>query len=850
MVAGMKSGVFGFGKKTLEFRLEMNGRVLWEGTTREMPAETTIGRAADCTWRIPPTDKTASNHHAKLYAKRGKWVVEDTGSRNGLYCKGQRVQQWTFSAGDQVSIGDCVLVARSVEEKDAKRAEYHRLEQLNGADAGRMIDLDRETSIIGSAPTCDIVCDDNLVSHRHASLECRRDGSCWVKDLKSRNGTRVNRVALKANERMLRDGDILSVAYVDFRFWDKNTAHMPSNIRLRAAVAVMTVLVCLTGWFFWNAAHPSAEHLLKLALREGGQGHFVEAGHLAVAARLARHHLAYELEIQERLLAIRNWQETAMAWEDIQENLLKRRWVSAQKAYSRVAKWDWNPDSATRHQRRAECVKRLLDAFLEMRKTLASTYVTREELVSVREAWESALQTAEREPTMQEASWPMAYNATVPGEEAGAGARETDTVYEEVWHPLRDAGREISAEIARGLDIEKQMRAELKQLVPMGDTDVARAKSAMRNILEGRASACRKNLDVLHDADKKHKIAQEADQKERKYLVLRYCSLPETAYNRVRTALNELAAAERIVLSNLETVAAMEQDWETRLQPELEFPTHIDDMALRDYQMALADANASICGRKQGELKNIHFAAFLRMGLSEPTGTPRSVARLMRLETVKEILRFIDWTKPPVMWGAELPIQGCAYDECMGSYYTYMFLSSAPEDAEEYLSRTPMMLEEDHQFCPVARQAREDYSKLALFVEAVNADPMLLDVATRALPLSGNRPNRLKQYYDRARRLLADRDVWLEETVEPLCSKENREGVAARALYLVVSPHWDAKMHSEANRIRGELVREHIAAALEQSGQVDYMMKCVPDSNYFTEWREYYENHVRTEDGP
>lgn len=847
MVAGMRA--FGFGKKALEFRLEMNGRVLCEGTTKDLPPETTIGRAADCTWRIPPTDKTASNHHARLFTKRGKWVVEDTGSRNGLYCKGQRVSQWTFSAGDQVSIGDCVLVARPAEEQDAKRAEHHRLEQLNGADAGRMVDLERETSVIGSAVTCDVVCDDNLVSHRHAEVTCKRDGSCWVKDLKSRNGTRVNRVALKANERMLRDGDILSVAYVDFRFWDKNTTHVPSNVRLRAVVAVMTVLVCMTGWFFWNAAHPSAEHLLKLALREGGRGHFAEAGQLAVAARLARHHVSYAPEIQERNLAIRNWQETAMAWEDIQDNLGGRRWVSAQKAYSRIAKWDWNTDSATLHQRRAECVKRLLDAFLEMRKALESTYAGREKMASVRAAWEAALRDAEREPAMQEAVWPLAFNAMVPGEGEEMVLHETDTEYENVWHPLREAGRAISAEIATGLAVEKAMREELAQLIPPPGTD-GRDKTAVRNILAGRASACREKLQTLHEADQAHKRAQQADQQERKYMVLRYCSLPEAEYSRVRPALDELAAAERIVVSNLETVASMETDWEKRLQPELAFPSHIDDMALRDYQSALSSANAAVCGRKQRELKNIHFRAFLRMGLAEPSGTPHSVARLMRPGMVQEILRFIDWTKPPVMWGSEVPIQGCAYDECLGSYYTYMFLSSAPEDAKEYLDRTPTMLEEDHQFCPVARRAREDYSELALFVEAVNADPLLQDAATRTMPLSGNRPNRLKQYYDRARKLLAERDAWLEETVEPRCGQEDREGVAARALYLVVSPHWDVKMHSEANRIRGELVRTHIAGALEEAGQVGYLETCVPDSTYFTEWREYHAERSRTEEWP
>lgn len=830
----MKPGGFTFSKKALEIRLEMNGRVLCEGTTRDLPTETTIGRAADCTWRIPPTDKTASNHHARLYSKRGKWWVEDTGSRNGMYCKGEKVARWCLAAGDQVSIGDCVLVAVRAAEKDSTRAEYHRLEQLNGADAGRMVDLDRDSLVIGSAPTCDVVCDDNLVSHRHAEVACKRDGSCWVKDLKSRNGTRVNRVPLKANERMLRDGDILSVAYVDFRFWDKNTAHVPSNIRLRAAVAVMTVLVCLTGWFFWNAAHPSADHLLKRAMRQAEHGHFQEALRLAGEARLARHHGPYDVQIQELLLSIRNWQATAVAWDSILDFLKRSKWVSAQQTYTKVSKWDWNTGTAIEHKRRADCVERMLDAFLAMRTAIGSTYSTATDLAAAREAWTSALADAEREPAMQASVWPIAFEA-----ETGSGENVQtlvkNTAYADVWHPLREAGDAIAGEITAGIGAEKKMRESLSRL-------------AGKDILSAPAQAARTEIQVLHEADERHKQERTAEQQEQGYRVLRFCSLAENEYNRVWLALDDLVAAEKTVVSNLETIASMEPDWEERLQPQLTFPNHTDEILFRDYQATLEAANAALCGRKQGELKKIHLTAFLRMGMADPSGTPAVVERLLRAGTVQEAMRFIDWrTPPPARWSGETPIPGCVYDEILGCVYVHEFLTSG-EEAQDFLARSPGELEEDHLFCPVARQAREDYAKLRAFVDFVNAEPLFKAAATRLAPLPGQRPNRLKQYYDRAMTLLRQRDSWLEDTVEPFCSREkgwNRDGVLARTLWLIVSPRWDEKMHADANAIRGELAKGYIRAAQDESnGLVAYLENCVPDRNYYFEWKEYAASHA------
>ena len=829
MVAVMKIGGIGLGRRVLQFRLELGGRIICEGRSDTMPAEVKIGRAADCEWRIPPTDKTASNHHARLYQRRGKWWVEDTGSRNGMYCKGERVSQWCLSAGDQLSIGDCVLAADHAEEREAERAQYHRLEQLNGADAGRMIDLDRECSIIGSAPTCDIVCDDNLVSHRHASLECRRDGSCWVKDLKSRNGTRVNRVQLKANERMLRDGDILSVAYVDFRFWDKNTTHVPTNIRWNAIVAAMTVLVCLTGWFFWNAAHPSANYLLKRALAQAEKGRFQEALELTAKARLARHHGTYEGQVADRQDSIRHWQRTAVAWEDIQGLLEARKWVSARKRYNDVKRWDWNTDTANEHKRRAEHVEKLLDTFVRMREELDSGTGTAEKLSKARENWEKALAQAEAEPAMRTAVWENVFETTEgTGDDARTVLREV--AHTNSWKELKAAGEAVAAEIEAGIEAERRMRECLAPL-------------ARGDILARPAKTAKARLQALYAEDQRHKQEQAEDKKAKGYAVLRFCKLSQNFYDGVWLALDDLVAGEELVLSNLETVGALEPGWGKALVPQTSFPTHTDEAAFKAYQNTLAEANSNLC-RQAVQLENTHLRAFAEMGMDEPGGTPWAIARVVeRPGVLEEIYRFVDWTKDPGSWGSTTPIPDCPYDEILGCYYMHELLTAPDEEgAMDFLQKSPKQLEEDMQACPAARWARDEYEKLQRFMDFVNANPLLNGVATGPGELSGGRANRLKQYYARVLALLGERDDWLEGTVEPEFAKpelaEDRRGVAVRGLYLVLAPKFDEEVHRQANGVRGKLHRKWSKQAEDTDGLEEYLEECVPNGIFFGEWRE------------
>ncbi|WP_224249256.1 FHA domain-containing protein [Hyalangium gracile] len=76
-----------------------------------------------------------------------------------------------------------------------------------------------DSLMFGRLPDCDVVLDDGSVSKQHAALRWNEaERRCTVKDLGSRNGTFLNGTLVMNREATLKDGDILSVGYVQFWF--------------------------------------------------------------------------------------------------------------------------------------------------------------------------------------------------------------------------------------------------------------------------------------------------------------------------------------------------------------------------------------------------------------------------------------------------------------------------------------------------------------------------------------------------------------------------------------------------------------------------------------------------------
>jgi hypothetical protein len=81
--------------------------------------------------------------------------------------------------------------------------------------AGRSVELDAKTIVLGRAKDCTVVLDDPSVSRRHAEVRFEPDGH-WVVDLGSTNGTEVN--GRRVDRAKLDPGDVITIGQTELRF--------------------------------------------------------------------------------------------------------------------------------------------------------------------------------------------------------------------------------------------------------------------------------------------------------------------------------------------------------------------------------------------------------------------------------------------------------------------------------------------------------------------------------------------------------------------------------------------------------------------------------------------------------
>ena len=95
------------------------------------------------------------------------------------------------------------------------------LKVIKGSSAGQVLALSSEKVILGRHPSCQIVLDNASVSRHHAQI-VEEHGIFLVEDLRSRNGTQVNRLPIRGRME-LRDGDEIKVCDYAFVFMRKST---------------------------------------------------------------------------------------------------------------------------------------------------------------------------------------------------------------------------------------------------------------------------------------------------------------------------------------------------------------------------------------------------------------------------------------------------------------------------------------------------------------------------------------------------------------------------------------------------------------------------------------------------
>ncbi|MBQ9502624.1 MAG: FHA domain-containing protein [Lentisphaeria bacterium] len=350
----------------LSVRLEFNRRVLYESCDFSAADVVTIGRSADCVWVIPPEDSVASGHHAVILMRKGKLCLRDTGSRNGIFYRARRIQEKMLAPGDQFSIGSCTLI---VERVKFSGAAHHELVYLNTDKKGQSVRLVNAVMTLGSAPGCDIPVTEQLVSQRHAEFSTKADG-CWIRDLGSKNGTFVNGTKLAVGtERLLVDDDVVSTAFVDFRFVDGSIEHTKIRIWSSLGVVAATVFAVFLLNLLWMGMRSSAEDCIGKARNAAAAERFDEARRILLESRSLRGAERTEIAFNELNNSIAVWEKVYDNWGKAKTTLASGNWVEGSHLLGMITSadpnvWGWNDSTAPGMRSEAFAAKKLLDAYL------------------------------------------------------------------------------------------------------------------------------------------------------------------------------------------------------------------------------------------------------------------------------------------------------------------------------------------------------------------------------------------------------------------------------------------------------------------------------------------------------
>ena len=341
-----------------------------------------IGRSHKCALKTPSDDHSVSGLHARLFWKGGSLWMEDAGSRNGVFCSGEVLKKPRKVAdGDIFAVGNCSVLCERIEEKAASAGSgYHKLERLNGDDAGKTIEIKpREGEVsftIGLDPTNDLCLPDMLVSRRHATLTERENGECWIRDLDSKNGTYVNGEPLRGKERLLKDNDKIGIAYFDFRFLDRGVAHTRFFLWLKIFAIAVTLCVMAGVYIMWVTASSTVDDYLRHARQQAENRDFSGAKATLEAARIARDADKYRTQIDALDSQVELWERTSTEWNQAQAFLSNGQLQRARKVLDPLTSgvldaWVWNGTTAVEEKRKAELAAQALRWYYDAEEVLA-----------------------------------------------------------------------------------------------------------------------------------------------------------------------------------------------------------------------------------------------------------------------------------------------------------------------------------------------------------------------------------------------------------------------------------------------------------------------------------------------
>jgi len=355
---------------------EHNGIIVHEVRSADLDEPIIIGRGGGSDWPAPNEDMIISGKHARLYTKRRALWIEDLDSTNGTFFKGKRIKKQKLRSGDKITLGECMLTVEEVTAEVTSGSREPDLTFLSGKSKGETVTLASPVVPIGSDPDSKVVILDMLVSRHHAEIAVKDDRSCWIKDLGSRNGTSVNDSPLRADqERLLRNGDKISVAHVDLSFYDGTSTPIDRRVWLRIALMLATLLIAGGGyWAYQNMLKPPSFRFVTAARAHASAENFDAARDALARAESARGANFNQTKIQElkRLLGL--WESALLNWNAARRHLQGENWTEASRclgalAANRKEAWTWSAN-AVQIQDEAMAAKHNLDLYLRAEMSL------------------------------------------------------------------------------------------------------------------------------------------------------------------------------------------------------------------------------------------------------------------------------------------------------------------------------------------------------------------------------------------------------------------------------------------------------------------------------------------------
>jgi pSer/pThr/pTyr-binding forkhead associated (FHA) protein len=365
--------------------LEHDGRIIFQLEEKNFDGnEITIGRSSQCTWSLKNIDESVSVQHAIISMRRGMLYITDMGSKNGLLYNDKKITEKQLEAGDEIVMGESLLIVQKKKPGEQKEIMPHQIEYVNEKGKKIRVELKKEDTIVGSGKDCDIVIKDKMISSQHLRLSLKSDGSCWVQDLGSRNGTKVNDEELGFEEYPLKNKDVITMAFLDITFLDGaliDEEPMPviwKALTICATTAIVAIACVLIYKYVFEA--PWKEHMADA--RE-----YITIGEFDNARNSLREALnVSRSEVQKRethalLNEIKEIEDTRDRWEAAKQNLQKNKFEDVSRELSDLNKklhWTW--PGAGLEKTKAIMAKNLLDKRSEAINTFKQNTTDKKEI--------------------------------------------------------------------------------------------------------------------------------------------------------------------------------------------------------------------------------------------------------------------------------------------------------------------------------------------------------------------------------------------------------------------------------------------------------------------------------------